>query len=80
MSTNSTSDPAAQAAAAAAAIEAFHKFTIELFTLYSIGVAFTFLRTYARMKGAGFRNLRADDYLVWIAIVRTSPSSDHTRC
>lgn len=70
MSTNNT-DPEAAALAAAAAAEAFHKFTVELWTLYSIGVAITFLRTYARTKGAGLRNLKADDYLVWIGIVRS---------
>lgn len=70
MSTNNT-DPDAAAQAAAAAIEAFHKFTVELWTLYSIGVAITFLRTYARTKGQGLRNLKADDYLVWIGIVRS---------
>ncbi|KAK1975628.1 hypothetical protein LZ30DRAFT_753993 [Colletotrichum cereale] len=61
-------DPAAQATAAAAA-EAGLRFTIEAWTLYGISVVVTILRTYARSKAVGFRNLRADDYLVWAAIL-----------
>ncbi|KAI6280630.1 hypothetical protein MCOR27_004553, partial [Pyricularia oryzae] len=41
---------AAQAAAAAAAAEGFHRFTIELWTLFTIGALTTILRTYARIK------------------------------
>lgn len=69
MSTTDLTDPAAQAAAAAAA-EAGRQFTIEAWTLYGIGVVVTALRTYARAKAVGFRNFRADDYLVWGAVVR----------
>lgn len=58
--------PAAQAAIA----KAIYDFTVELWTLYSIGVAITILRTYARAKVVGLRNLQADDYLVWVAVVR----------
>ncbi|KAG8416250.1 hypothetical protein J3458_006846 [Metarhizium acridum] len=65
MATGDSSDPAAQAAAAEAA---FHHFTIELWTLYGIGVFATFLRTYARIRAVGARNLRADDYLVWVGV------------
>lgn len=68
MSTSDPTDPAALAAAQAAA-EAGRQFTIEAWTLYGIGVIVTVLRTYARAKAVGFRNFRADDYLVWIAIV-----------
>ncbi|KAJ5385004.1 hypothetical protein N7517_002915 [Penicillium concentricum] len=46
-----------------------HKATVELWTLYSIGVAVTILRTYARSRTGGLRNLRLDDYLVWVAII-----------
>jgi hypothetical protein len=53
-----------------AASEAAYKTTVELWTLYSIGVAMTILRTYARVRAVGLRNLRPDDYLVWVAIVR----------
>lgn len=70
MAPGDSSDPAAQAAAAAA----FHRFTVELWTLYGIGVFATFLRTYARIRAVGARNLRADDYLVWVGVV--SPTSE----
>ncbi|KAJ5834591.1 hypothetical protein N7447_000617 [Penicillium robsamsonii] len=46
-----------------------YKATVELWTLYSIGVAVTILRTYARSRSGGLRNLRLDDYLVWVGIV-----------
>lgn len=57
---------AAQAAAAAAA--AFRASAIESWTLYAIGVLSTFLRFYARMRGAGFRGLKTEDYLMIFAI------------
>ncbi|RTE81283.1 hypothetical protein BHE90_004241 [Fusarium euwallaceae] len=57
---------AAQAAAAAAA--AFRASAIESWTLYAIGVLSTFLRFYARMRGAGFRGLKIEDYLMVLAI------------
>lgn len=60
---------AASDAAAAAAIEAFRQLTIEIWTLYAVGVMSTILRTYARIRAVGIRNLRADDYLMWLAIV-----------
>lgn len=44
---------------------------VELWTLYSLGVSFTILRTYARIVAVGFRDLRVDDYLIWFAMVRT---------
>lgn len=55
--------------AASDAAHAAYKATVELWTLYSFGVAVTLLRTYARVRAVGWRNLRADDYLIWIAIV-----------
>ncbi|KAF1979871.1 hypothetical protein BU23DRAFT_523437 [Bimuria novae-zelandiae CBS 107.79] len=42
---------------------------VELWTLYSLGVSFTILRTYARVKAVGIRDLRADDYLIWFAVL-----------
>ncbi|KAK4071750.1 uncharacterized protein Triagg1_5988 [Trichoderma aggressivum f. europaeum] len=58
-------DPAAVAAAAAA----FHQFTVEAFTLLAVGIAITVLRTYARVRFAGWRGLSGDDYLAWLAIL-----------
>lgn len=70
MSANDSPDPAAAAAAAAsAAAAAARAFNIQLWTLYAIGVLVTILRTYARIKAVGIRNLLADDLLAWIAIV-----------
>ena len=66
--------PAAQAAAARAAAEAaVRAFNVELWTLYSVGVFVTILRTYARISQVGFKNLRADDFLIWLAIVSILP-------
>lgn len=67
---NAAMDPAAQAAAIAQAEAAFRSFTIELFTLFGIGVLSTVLRTYARIKKVGLANLAADDFLVWLGLVR----------
>lgn len=61
---------AAQDAAQDAAHEAY-KSTVELWTLYSIGVAVTMLRTYARVRAVGWKHLRWDDYLIWVGIVCT---------
>lgn len=69
------SDSAAQAAMAAAIAAAVRKFNTELWTLYTFGVLVTMLRTYARVKAVGFRDLRADDLTVWFAIVRIARSS-----
>ncbi|KAI0889716.1 uncharacterized protein GGS22DRAFT_148981 [Annulohypoxylon maeteangense] len=65
MSANASTDPAAAAAAAAAARADMTR----LWTLYSFGVSVTILRTYARIKAIGARNLQADDILVWVAIL-----------
>jgi hypothetical protein len=43
--------------------------TIELWTMYAIGVSITTLRTYARIVAVGVRELHPDDYLIWFAIV-----------
>ena len=48
---------------------------VELWTLYAFAVSFTFLRAYARISAVGFRELQADDYLVWVAIVSTENHS-----
>lgn len=73
------SDSAAQAAAAAAAMAAaLAAFNTELWTLYAFGFLMTIFRTYARVKAVGFRELRTDDYIVWIALVRIRrPSIPH---
>ncbi|KAH6972115.1 hypothetical protein BKA56DRAFT_593736 [Ilyonectria sp. MPI-CAGE-AT-0026] len=63
----SSSDPTDSAAKAIA--DAIHRSAVESWTLYSIGVASTALRTYARMRGSGIRGLRTEDYLVWIGIM-----------
>ena len=57
--------PGSQAAAA----KAFHQAQIELWTLYSIALASTFLRTYARVRAVGWRNLYIDDLFVWIGVL-----------
>jgi hypothetical protein len=44
--------------------------TVETWTLYALGVSITVLRTYARVSTVGYRGLHADDYLIWLAIVR----------
>ncbi|KAK2761670.1 hypothetical protein FQN54_001498 [Arachnomyces sp. PD_36] len=58
-------DPASVAAAQAAAL----KSTIEIWTLFAIGLTATIIRTYARISAVGFRHLKADDYLVWIGVI-----------
>ncbi|OGM43507.1 hypothetical protein ABOM_008069 [Aspergillus bombycis] len=42
---------------------------VELWTLYSFGVAITLLRTYARYRAVGWKQFAADDYLVWVGIL-----------
>ncbi|KAF2276858.1 uncharacterized protein EI97DRAFT_323914 [Westerdykella ornata] len=46
-----------------------HNPIVELWTLYAVAVCFTILRTYARIKAVGFRELHPDDYLIWFAIL-----------
>ncbi|KAJ3479154.1 hypothetical protein NLG97_g8389 [Lecanicillium saksenae] len=53
----------------AAAATAFRKFTVELWTLYAVGLSATILRTYGRTRAVGLRGLRADDYLVWVGVI-----------
>jgi hypothetical protein len=47
--------------------------TVETWTLYALGVSITVFRTYARISKVGYRGLHADDYLIWLAIVRRYP-------
>lgn len=75
MNSTAQAEAAAAAAAGAAAMkEALRIFNTELWTLYAFGVAFTIFRTYARVKAVGWRELRPDDYLVWLAVVCTTRS------
>lgn len=52
--------------------------TIELWTLYALGVSFTILRTYARIVAVGVRELHPDDYLIWLAVVRIPTSASRS--
>jgi hypothetical protein len=70
------SDSAAQAAMAAAIAAAVRIFNTELWTLYAVGVLVTILRTYARVAAVGLKNLRPDDFMVWLGIVRITGSSE----
>jgi hypothetical protein len=63
-------DLEARASPQDAALKAAYNTTVELWTLYSFGVAVTLLRTYARGRAVGLRHMKADDYLIWVAIVR----------
>ncbi|KAH8790330.1 hypothetical protein F5882DRAFT_401308 [Hyaloscypha sp. PMI_1271] len=63
------SDPATQAAMAAAIAAALRTFNTELWTFYAFGVLITIVRAYARVKAVGIRDLRADDFIVWLAIL-----------
>jgi hypothetical protein len=63
---DSTREAAATAAAIAAAVAAFNT---ELWTLWTFGVLITCLRTFARLKAVGIREFRADDFIIWFAIV-----------
>lgn len=64
-------DPAAAAAAAAEA--ALRQFVIEDWTLFAVGLSFTILRTFGRVKQVSWKGLQADDYLVWVAMVSSRP-------
>jgi hypothetical protein len=47
----------------------------EIWTLFAVAVCATVLRMYSRLSVVGFRNLRADDLLVWVGIVRSCLAS-----
>ncbi|KAL6887430.1 hypothetical protein HDV57DRAFT_514961 [Trichoderma longibrachiatum] len=66
---SSPAAPPPDAAAAAAAAAAFHQFTVEAFTLLGVGIFVTVLRTAARVRFGGWRNLSGDDYLAWLAVL-----------
>ncbi|BCS05647.1 hypothetical protein ALUC_10028S [Aspergillus luchuensis] len=51
------------------ASEAAYNSNVQLWTLYGIGCVVTLLRTYSQCKDLGWRRLRLDDYLIWVAIV-----------
>lgn len=53
------------------ASEAAYNSNVQLWTLYGIGCVVTLLRTYSQCKDLGWRRLRLDDYLIWVAIVGT---------
>ncbi|KAI1110404.1 hypothetical protein F5Y14DRAFT_465674 [Nemania sp. NC0429] len=57
---------AARAASPEAAASAF---TIQLWTLYGVGVLTTTLRTYARINAVGVKGLQFDDFAIWLAIL-----------
>lgn len=48
---------------------ASRELVLEWGILFGLVVVFTGVRTYARMRISGFRGLRWDDYLVWMAVV-----------
>ncbi|KAJ6442373.1 hypothetical protein O9K51_05932 [Purpureocillium lavendulum] len=52
---------------AKAAQEAFQKFSTEAWTLLAVGLSVILLRTYSRLRSVGFKGLRSDDFLVWLA-------------
>lgn len=63
-------DPDNDAAAAAAAAKAGEQFIREVWTLLGVAVLVVVLRTIGRIRKVGWKELRADDYLVWLALVR----------
>ena len=48
------------------------RFQIETWTLYGIGIIWTLLRMFSRIRSVGFRYLTIDDYLAFLAMVRKS--------
>lgn len=63
--------PEAQAAAEAA----LHAFVVEDWTLFSICLALTLFRTYARTRNVGWSGLQGDDYFIYLALVSPSFSN-----
>ncbi len=49
-------------------------FTVEAFTLLTIGIAAIAIRLYSRWSSVGVRGLKLDDYLMLVAGVSTSGS------
>ncbi|RYP90682.1 hypothetical protein DL770_003220 [Monosporascus sp. CRB-9-2] len=58
--------PPSDPAALAAAQEAMKTFSTEAWTLLSIGLLVTIIRTFGRVKALGLKGLQPDDYLVWV--------------
>ncbi|RYO91997.1 hypothetical protein DL764_008200 [Monosporascus ibericus] len=58
--------PPPDPAALAAAQEAMKRFSIEAWTLLSIGLLVTIVRTFGRIKALGFKGLQPDDFMVWV--------------
>ncbi|KAI0006978.1 hypothetical protein F4779DRAFT_594095 [Xylariaceae sp. FL0662B] len=57
------------------------EFVVEAWTLLSIAVLFTMLRTCARIKQVTIKGLQPNDYLVWVAIMSSlNTSSNKTTC
>ncbi|KAK7999636.1 hypothetical protein PG990_012236 [Apiospora arundinis] len=54
--------------AAALSLPDVQTFNTELWTLYSLGVAVTALRTYSRFHSVGLADLKLDDYIVWLSV------------
>ncbi|RAL07866.1 uncharacterized protein BO97DRAFT_428907 [Aspergillus homomorphus CBS 101889] len=52
-----------------AASKAAYNTNVQLWTMYAVGVAVTMLRTWSQSRVVGWRNLRLDDYLVWVGIL-----------
>lgn len=59
---------------AAAAEAAFKQFAVESWVLTSLAILICALRTYARVRAVGVKNLCFDDYMVWVGVVRFVPS------
>ncbi|KEY69046.1 hypothetical protein S7711_03344 [Stachybotrys chartarum IBT 7711] len=63
-----TSQPPSQADMEAA-IASLRAFNVEAFTLLALALAITGLRTFARIRSIGWKNLWVDDYLVVLAMI-----------
>ncbi|OWT42588.1 hypothetical protein VFPPC_18279 [Pochonia chlamydosporia 170] len=63
---------------AAAAEAAFKKFAVESWVLTSLAILICALRTYARVRAVGVRDLCLDDYMVWVGVVRCAKSACYT--
>ena len=50
-------------------MKAVQSFLGEIWALFGVAVAFTFLRMFARIKAVGSKDLQADDYLACLALV-----------
>lgn len=55
-----------------ATMASLRAFNVEAFTLLALALAITCLRTFARIRSIGWKNLWADDYLVVLAVVSSA--------